>query len=124
MKPSEKLLKIDSFPDADFAGMYGCEAIYDSVFVENWTGYVIKVPNFPITWQSNVQSETSLSTMEAEIIALAHSWCKLLSIMDGVSIMGKAIGIPFGNTTIKVLIHKDNAGALVLAETFAPQFIS
>ncbi len=23
MKPSEKLLKIDSFPDADFAGMYG-----------------------------------------------------------------------------------------------------
>ncbi len=53
--------------------------------------------------------------LRAEIIALAHSCCKLFPIMDGVSIMGKAIGLPIGNTTIQVLIHKDNAGAHVLA---------
>ncbi len=44
--------------------------------------------------------------------------------MDGVSIMDKAIGLPVGDTTIKVLIHEDNAGALVLAETLLPQFNS
>ena len=33
MKPSEKLLKIDSNPDADFAVMYGHETIVDAVCV-------------------------------------------------------------------------------------------
>ncbi len=75
-------------------------------------------------WQSKLQSETALSTMKAEIIALAYSCHKLFLIMDGVSIMGKAIGLPVGDTTIQVLIHGDDAGALVLAETLPSQFTS
>ncbi len=31
--------------------------------------------------------------------------------------MGKDIGLPIGNTTIQVLIHKDNDGALILTAT-------
>ncbi len=85
---------------------------------------MILVANCPIMWQSKLQTETALSTMEVEIVALAHSCCELFPIMDGVSIMGKAIGLPVGNTTIQVSIHKDNAGALVLAETLLPQFTS
>ncbi len=53
--------------------------------------------------------------MEAGIVALAHSCCKLFPIMNGVSIIGKAIGLPVGD--IQVSIHEDNAGALVLAKT-------
>ncbi len=124
MKPSEKLLKIDSFPDTDFAGMYRHEAMDDPVCVKSRTGYVIMVANCPIMWQSKLQSETALSTMEAEIVALAHSCRKLFPIMAGVSIISKAIGLPVGNTTIQVLIHEDNAGALVLAKTLPPQFTS
>ncbi len=41
--------------------------------------------------------------------------------MEGVSIMDKARGLPVGNTTIQVLIHEDNAGALVQAKTLPPQ---
>ncbi len=122
MKPSEKLLKIDSFPDADFAGMYGHEAMDDPVWVKSRTGYMIMVANCLIMWQSKLQSEAAPFMMEAEIVALAHSCCKLFLIMDGVSIMGKAIGLPGGNTTIQVLIHVDNAGALVLAKNLTPQF--
>ncbi len=33
MKPSEKLLKIDSFPDANFSGMYGHEVMDNPVCV-------------------------------------------------------------------------------------------
>ncbi len=62
--------------------------------------------------------------MEAEIIALAHCCCEQFPIMDGVIIMSKAIGLPVGDTTIQVLIHKDNAGALVLAKTLLPQVTS
>ncbi len=35
MKLSENLLKIDSFPDANFAGMYGYEAIDDPLCVKS-----------------------------------------------------------------------------------------
>ncbi len=62
--------------------------------------------------------------MQAEIFALSHSCCKLFPIMDGVRIMGKAIGPPVGNTTIQVLTHKNKAGSLVLAKTLLPQFTS
>ncbi len=44
--------------------------------------------------------------------------------MDGVSIMGKAIGLPVDDTTIQVSIHDDSVGALVLAKTLPPQFTS
>ncbi len=71
------------------------------------------VANCSITWQSKLQLENALSTMEAEIVALAHPCCELYPIMGGVSIMGEAIGLPFGDTTIQVSIHKDNAGVLL-----------
>ncbi len=44
--------------------------------------------------------------------------------MDGVRNMGKAIGLPADDTTIQVLIHKDNVGALFLTEALPPQFNS
>ncbi len=62
--------------------------------------------------------------MEAEIIVLAHRCCNLFPIMDGVSIMGKAIGLPVGEKTIRILIHEDIAGSLVLAKTLLPQYTS
>ena len=42
--------------------------------------------------------------------------------MDMVEFLGKEVGLPIHDTTIKVSIHEDNAGALVLAETLPPQF--
>ncbi len=76
------------------------EAMEDPVCVKSRTEYVITVVNCPIMWQYKLQSETVLSIMEVETIALAQICLELFHIMDGVSIMGKAIGLPFGNTTI------------------------
>ena len=72
-------------------------------------------------WASKLQTETILSTTEAEIVALAQSCRELFPIMDMVSSMGDAVGIPSGGTTMNVSIHEDNAGALILAETLPPQ---
>ncbi len=43
LKPSEQLLKIDNFSDANFAGMYGNEAMDDPICVKSRT-------NCPIIW--------------------------------------------------------------------------
>ncbi len=81
--------------------MYGHEAMDDPVCVKNRTGHVIMVASCPIMWQSKYQSETTLFIVKANVIALAKSCYKLFPMMNGVSIMGKAIGLPVGNTTIQ-----------------------
>ena len=46
---------------------------------------------------------------------------ELLSIIDIVTSLGDAIGRPKDPTTMHVSIHKDNARALILAETLPPK---
>lgn len=81
IKPTANLLKIDAYPDADFAGMYGVERPDDPACVKSRTGYVINVASVPMLWKLNFKTE--LSTMEAEATAMApaqgvashHGYC-------------------------------------------------
>ena len=114
--------EIDCFPDADFAGMYGHEKPTDPAAVKSRSGFIINFASCPVLWKSSLQRETAQSTMEAEIIALAQSCRELFPIMDMVASLGEAIGLPIGDTKMKVSIHEDNAGALVLAEMLPPQW--
>jgi hypothetical protein len=70
MNPSADICKIDAFPDADFVGMYGHEKPTDPSCAKSCTGFVITFAYIPILWQSKLQTETALSTMEAKVIAL------------------------------------------------------
>ena len=65
---------------------------------------------------------TAQSTMEAEIIALNHCCRELFPIVDMVPSLSSAVGLGSPSTTMKVSIHEDNSGALILAETLPPQF--
>ena len=60
--------------------------------------------------------------MESEINALAHSYIELFPIIDITISLGKAVGLPIGDTTMNVSIDKNNAGALILAKTLPLQF--
>jgi hypothetical protein len=76
-----------------------------------------------MVWVSKLQTETALSTMEAEIIALAHCCRELFPVMDIVSEVGKVVGLETEDLVLMhVSVHEDNAGALVWAETIPPQF--
>jgi hypothetical protein len=59
--------------------------------------------------------------MEAEIIALSACCRELFPIIDMICLFAEATNLPIGNTTMKVSIHEDNSGALVLAKTLPPQ---
>ena len=76
----------------------------------------------PLLWQSKLQSETALSTTEAEVITLNHSCRELLPIVDMVAVLGEAVGLPKDLTTMLISVHEDNSGALILAETLPPQY--
>lgn len=76
-----------------------------------------------MVWVSKLQTETSLSTMEAEVIALAHRYWELFPVINIVAKIGVVVGLKTEDLiSMHVSIHEDNAGALVLAETIPPQF--
>lgn len=115
-------LVVECFPDADFAGMYGHEKHTDPASAKSRTGFVITLASCPIFWQSKLQTETALSTMEAEIVALGHSCRELFPIIDMVKQVGPLVGLDVGDSNMNVSIHEDNAGALILAQTLPPQY--
>ena len=41
MKPSGNVCKIDAYPDADFAGMYGHEEHTYPACTKSWTGFIM-----------------------------------------------------------------------------------
>ncbi len=116
-------LTIDAYPDADFAGMYRHEKPTDLVCAKSRSGFVIVFAGVPVLWQSKLQTQTALSTMEAKVIALGACMKELIPIMDMVQSLAVAVGIPTGDVNMRVSVHEDNLGALVLAETSSPQFM-
>ncbi len=48
MNPSSNVCKIDAYPDADFAGMYGYEEHTDPVCAKSWTGFIITFADCPV----------------------------------------------------------------------------
>ncbi len=122
MNPSNNVCKIDAYPDADFAGMYGHVDHTDPVCAKSCTGFIITFVECPVFWQSKLQTETDLSTMEAKIIALSACCRELFPIIDMVCSLAEATNLPIGNTTMNVSIHEDNLGVLVLAKILPPQF--
>jgi len=115
-------LDVDAYPDADFASMYGHEKLTDPACAKSCTGFVIMFAGVPIMWQSKLQTETALWTMEAEKIALAACMRDLIPIIDMVRDLARAVGLQSGDVNMHVFVHKDNSGALVLAEFFASTF--
>jgi len=121
INPTRELV-IDAYPDADFAGMYGYEKPTDPACAKICTGFVIVFSGVPVMWKSKLQTKTSLSTMDAEIIALAACMRELIPIMDMIQELAVAVGKSAGDVSMKVSVHEDNLGALVLAKTLPPQF--
>ena len=80
-------LKVDCPSETHVVGLYEHEKIDDPVVVKSRTSYVITASDYPVLWQSKLQSDTSLSIIEADVISVAHC-CRvlLLSIMDLVPI--------------------------------------
>ena len=123
LTPTSNVLNVEAYPDADFGGLYGHEHPSDPACVKSRTGFVIKVANCPVLWKSQLQSsKTALSTMEAEITALAHCCRELFPLIDMVKSLSKVYGLEEQAAEMKVSIHEDNAGALLLAQTLPPQF--
>ena len=94
----------------------------DPACARSHTEFVIVFAGVPVLWKSKLQTETALSTMEVKVNSLAACMRDLIPIMDMVQLLAVSFGIPAGDVNMRVSVHEDNSGALVLAEYFPPQF--
>jgi len=109
-------IKIECYVDADFAGLWKIENDDDPVSSKSRTRFVIFVGNCPVIWQSKLQTETALSTVEAETVALSQSMRELLWLRWLTVDVAATLGTKIADVTeIKSKVFEDNNGAITLA---------
>ena len=73
-------LSLDCYTDADFAGNYYVKKANNPATMWSCTGFVITLGSVPVPWKRVLQTEITLSTMEAEYIVLSTAMRKLIQL--------------------------------------------
>ena len=94
--------KLEGYVDADHAG--------DPDEGYSTTGYIFYFAGGPLDWKSQRQTIVTLSTVEAEYVALSKAGQEFVYLRDLMSSVG--LGQVQATT-----VHEDNSGALKLATT-------
>jgi hypothetical protein len=116
MLPRDKP-SVDCYSDADFAGLYGYEDPQDPHCVGSRTGYIILAFGCPIVWQSLLETEIAVSSMESEYVSLSTACKDLIPIVGIIRELSQAVGLSHDfNSRLHIKIHEDNVGALTLAK--------
>jgi hypothetical protein len=119
IKPSSNLA-LDLYADADFAGLWGAENSTDPTSAKSRTGYLITLGEVPVLWTSKLQTEISLSTCEAEYIALSTAMKALLPIRLLFHSLADTLEIAREELTKVCAVYEDNNAALKLATAQFP----
>ena len=75
-------LTVDCYVDADFAGLWKIEDEQEPISVKSRSGHLIMFMGCPLSWQSKLQTQIALSTMEAEYIALSLAMRELIALRE------------------------------------------
>ena len=113
------VLDLEVFVDADFAGLWGAGDPADPISVRSRTGFIIRIASCPILKVSKLQTETAISTMMAEYIALSTALRDLIPIKRMIVEVSEFMGLhdsKLATIKAKTVVHEDNNGALTLAK--------
>ena len=73
-------LDLDTWCDTNFAGLYKCDPDTNPSSVKSRGTFTIFLSNVPLFWKTQLHSEITLSTTEAEYATLSMCLCTLLPI--------------------------------------------
>ena len=101
------MCKVNAYPDAIFSWIYEHNNPNDPACVNSRTRFIITFVYCPFLWVSKLKTKTDILTMEAEIIAMDH-YCRSFFFIVGIDTsLGKAVGIPMGDTTMNISVPKE-----------------
>ena len=115
MKPDTSK-SLECFVDADFSGLYDPSIPNDVSTSKSRTGFVIRFAGCNILWRSVLQTTISLSSTEAEYVALSTALREVIPLIEFLKEL-KSLGIATYSTHADVhcKCFEDNSGALELA---------
>ena len=109
-------LNIDTFVDADFAGLYKHEPDAEPTSAKSRLGYIVFLAGCPLVWKSQLQQEIALSTAESEYASLSIAMKTVIPIQNIVREVATYLALPQTlDTTIHSRVFEDNNAALQLA---------
>ena len=111
---------LEVYVDADFAGAWTKETSSDPSSVYSRTGFVIKYANCPVYWQSKLQTEISLSTAEAEYIAMSQALRETIPINNLMREISTVFPLNLPQPQFALKVHEDNQSCIAMAEN--PKF--
>jgi hypothetical protein len=121
INPDRSRLNLDCYVDSDFAGLWGHEDDQDPVSTRSRTGFIVTLGGVPVTWVSKLQTETSLSTMEAEYVALSTAMRTLIPLRRKLAEMCKALNLHVDKKSLLSTVWEDNQAAQSLATADPPR---
>ena len=109
-------LSLNCYVDADFAGLHQRDPDRSPSAAKSRTGFIIMLGGCPILWKSQLQTEISLSTLEAEYSALSMSMRTLIPLRSLLLELIYGLNLPDQlKSSISCRVFEDNNGALTLA---------
>lgn len=107
---------LECYVDADWAGSWQDRSSNDPLSAHSRTGYVISYAGCPIVWASKMQTLVSLSTTEAEYIALSSSLREVIGILNILNEL-KDRNFTFNGSVPKVhcRVFEDNMSCIEIA---------
>ena len=121
MKSSQSL-QIDCYVDDKFAGLWNHEDSADPTSVKSHSGYLFTFGGCPIWWSSKLQTEITLSTIEAEYVAMSIAMKEILPLQRIIIEICDSLNLDINKkATIKSEVWEDNTGALGLAKLAPPR---
>ena len=112
-----KLLGLEFFVNADFAGGWSQADAHNPENVMSRTGYVIRYAGCPIGWCSKLQSEIALSTAEAEYIALSQALCEVIPIITLIEELSKIFSLDINKPDFFCKVWEDNQSCISKTKT-------
>ena len=114
---------VEWFVDADFAGIWTKEDVRNPVNVLSRTGYVIFYYGCLVVYCSKLQTEISLSTAEAEYIALSQSTREVIPLVNMLKEVKPYMKLDIKPSQMCCTINEDNTSCITMAESqrFTPR---
>ena len=118
MKPSMiEDLQFKLYAEADFVGLFASKDKAYPISVKSKTGILLTLGDVPIFWNSKLQTEISLSTLEAEYIALSSGMRELVAGRGLLFELSKQMKFKHVDFSSVSKAWEDNTGAQNLANS-------
>ena len=109
-------LGLDDWADCDFCGLFRRDPDDSPSSVKSRGAFLITLSDVPLIWKTQLHSEITLSTTEAEYLTLSTSLQTLLPVRDLLIEVTNALGIsPNLRATLHCRAFQDNRAAWQLA---------